>query len=367
MFRLLFEASEAYRNPTGIGRFARALINELVHNAYDVETFFAPHDYNQRQHAQTQRTLLNRITNFSEHLSLTQWQAYNSARRHKVDVFFSPSFFSPLLSSIPTVVTFHDLNYHEQPQLTDRFWGTYARRMMPIFARRAAALVTTTETVKRSVCEYFALPHDKVHAVPMGIDPKFRVSEVSEQLHLVREKYQLNEPFALYVGAWYKTKNLPVLLHAFAPLKDATLVITGHATTPEQQEIPELAHKLGVRVRFVGRVSDDELVALYNMAHVVVQPSLYEGFGMPVIEAMACGAPVIASDIDVLQEVAGDAAQFFPRHDPASLSHLLSAALNSPERNPQQSQKSLQRASQYTWPLAVQKLIPIWRGVANLS
>jgi glycosyltransferase involved in cell wall biosynthesis len=158
-----------------------------------------------------------------------------------------------------------------------------------------------------------------------------------------------------------------VLLHAFAPLKDATLVITGHATTPEQQEIPELAHKLGVRVRFVGRVSDDELVALYNMAHVVVQPSLYEGFGMPVIEAMACGAPVIASDIDVLQEVAGDAAQFFPRHDPASLSHLLSAALNSPERNPQQSQKSLQRASQYTWPLAVQKLIPIWRGVANLS
>lgn len=367
MFRLLFEASESYRNPTGIGRFARALIDELTQNHHDIELYFSPNDYAQRYHPQTQRTLINRIANFGEHVSLTQWQAYNLARRHKADAFFSPSFFSPLLSSVPAVVTFHDLNYHEQPQLTDRFWGTYARRMMPIFARRAAAVVTTTQTVKRAVCDYFALPQNKVHVVPMGIDPMFRVIEDREQLQPVREKYQLNEPFALYVGAWYGTKNLPVLLHAFAPFKDATLVMTGQATTPEQEQIPELAHKLGLRVRFVGRVSDDELVALYNMAHVAVQPSLYEGFGMPVIEAMACGAPVIISDIDVLREVAGDAAQVFPRHDPATLTQLLSAAFNSPARNSQQSAKSLQRASQYTWPLAVQKLIPIWRGAASLS
>ncbi len=240
MFRLLFEASESYRNPTGIGRFARALIDELTQNHHDIELYFSPNDYAQRYHPQTQRTLINRIANFGEHVSLTQWQAYNLARRHKADAFFSPSFFSPLLSSVPAVVTFHDLNYHEQPQLTDRFWGTYARRMMPIFARRAAAVVTTTQTVKRAVCDYFALPQNKVHVVPMGIDPMFRVIEDHEQLQPVREKYQLNEPFALYVGHGTAQKTYLVLLACFRAVQRCN---TGHDRSSdhsEQEQIPEL-------------------------------------------------------------------------------------------------------------------------------
>jgi len=356
--KILIEASEAYRNSTGVGRFSRALIAHLPGTH---EFTFSPTNYASRTHSNGQRTFLQRITHASAHFWLTQVTCPLIACQSRPELVHSLSFFAPLgVRNLPSVITIFDLAYFELPEDTDRFWGSYARAAMPLFARRARAIVTTSEVMRGRIVEQFGIRPEHVHVVYGGVDPRFRVLHDAPILAEIREKYQLRDPFILYVGAWHKNKNLEVLLRANVVLSGIELVLTGTPHTRDEAKLIVLAASLKARARFIGFVPDADLPALYNLARVVVQPSLYEGFGLPVIEAMACGTPVIVSDIPVLREVAGNAAQVFPPDDPAALAALLAALLESTSEHATWSDKAAQHAQQFDWTRTARQICAVW-------
>ena len=231
---------------------------------------------------------------------------------------------------LPAVVTVHDLQHLELPQLFSRAERLFRRRAHEGSARRAAAVVVPSQFVRRSVVERLGLPPERVHAIPWGIDHD-RFSPGNDA----------RGDFLLYPGRPWPHKNHERLFRAFALLRrerpGLELVLTGGGH--EGRPVPP-----GVVVR--GLVSAEELVSLYRRAACVVFPSLYEGFGQPPLEAMACGCPVAASNVAALPEAVGDAAALFDPHEPEDIAAVVAAVLESPERLVA---AGLERARGFTW------------------
>jgi len=357
--KILVEASEVYRNNTGIGRFSREVIRHVRPYA---DLTFSPCDVDQRVHNPGQRTTFKRFKHFADHLWLTQAEIVTSARREHPDLIHCLSFFAPLMiRKLPIVVTIFDLAYFDIPHHTDAFWSAYGRSLMPTFARSACAIVTTSDVMSERIAARFHIAPERIHRIYGGVDARFHPVDSTVELERVRAKFDLREPFALYVGAWHDNKNLKTLLAAFAPIRSAQLVITGLPHSAAEAELRQLAESLGVRTRFIGYVADTDLPTLYSLAHCVVQPSLYEGFGLPVVEAMACGAPVLVSDIAVLREIGGDAVLRFPAQHADSLYALLTHVLESSSEREELRLKSLARARLFSWDAAAHEIVDVWR------
>lgn len=358
---ILIEASEAYRNRSGIGRFSRALI---AHLPPDLPLAFSPPDYATRRYTPSARTLAGRTAHAAQHLWLTQIAVLQAVRAEQPALLHSLSFFIPLLAgNLPCVATFFDLAYFDLPHETDRWWGAYGRLMMPLAARRAAAIITPSETVRRAVMARFGLPLERVHRVYGGVDPHFRPVNDPPALEHIRRRYGIEGPFVLYVGAWHAPKNLPLLLQACAPLPEVRLVITGGPHTPQEARLPALAQSLGVQAIFTGHVPDEDLPALYSAALAAVLPSRYEGFGLTALEAMACGAPVIVSDIPALTEITGGAALTFPPDSAEALREAIRSLLASPSEREVWRGRGLAQASRFSWERTAEAVVQVWQGL----
>ncbi len=362
--RVLIEASEAYRNRTGIGRFSRELIRALrEYPALDLR--YSPPDYREREHRHTTRTATQRLKHFAEHLALTQFRAYREARRVQPQILHSLSFFVPLLAQgVPRIETIFDMAYFDLPAETDRFWGRYARALIPVFARQSSAILTISAFSKARILHHLKVDPEKVHVVYPGVSDAFRPISDTQVLEATRRVYALPARYVLYAGAWHRPKNLPTLIRAFRGIQDATLVVTGQAFTEAERDIPRLAETLGIRAQFIGRVAEPDLPALYNMAQALVLPSLYEGFGLPVIEAMACGTPVLVSDIPILREIADAAALTFPTDSVEALHERLRMILDDPQLRAEQQAKALAQSAKFRWTETASKVIEVWRHVA---
>jgi glycosyltransferase involved in cell wall biosynthesis len=359
--RVLIEASEAYRNQGGIGRFSRELIGHLP-PALDV--VFSPANYADRLPDPSPRDRTRRVRHFAEHLWLSQVQAAYALMRQRPDVLHALSFFVSALSvAVPQVVTIFDLAYFDRPQETDSYWGAYARAMMPRFAARASAVITTSDVMREKIIDRFRLSPARVYRIYGAASSRFTPVTNPAVLAGVRRKYALPARFVLYSGAWHATKNLPVLLQAMAGIDEVELVITGKPHSPEEARLPALARALSARVHFIGHLPDEDLPALYSAAEVVVQPSLYEGFGLPVIEAMACGAAVVVSDIPVLAEIAGAAAPRFRPESADELREVLQALMTSPGELARWRKLAQQRASAFCWSETARQVVEVWSRV----
>jgi glycosyltransferase involved in cell wall biosynthesis len=366
---ILIDTSEAWRNRTGIGRFSRALLRHLPDAVPpDMRIILSQPDYAARDHARGPRTLPGRLRHFGGHMALTQAHTSLLAARHAPDVVHSLSFFTPLAVRARRVTTFFDLAYLDLPEHTDRFWGAYARAMMPRFARLSDAIITTSQVMRGRIAEAFAVPPERIHVVYGAAEPAFQpldasVPETASHLDAVRARYALPETFFLYAGAWGRTKDLPTLIRACARLRDGHLVLTGTPHNPAEAEIVALAEKLGARAQFIGHVADGDLPALYNLAHAVVLPSLYEGFGLPALEGMACGRPVVVSDIPVLAEVTGGAALRFPAGDADALFDQLTHLLYDAGAHAAWAGRALAHAQGFTWPTVAHEIVSVWQGL----
>jgi glycosyltransferase involved in cell wall biosynthesis len=255
------------------------------------------------------------------------------------------------------VVTIHDCIHLRFPQyLPHRLAYVYARSSMWMATHRASRVLTVSETSKRDILRYFRIPESRIDVIYNAIDERLGEAPTEAEVALVRERYQLNDPFVLYAGNIKPHKNLERLIAAFQMLRrgggmeNVKLLIIG-------DEISKYAslrravhrHKLHKHVRFFGFVPDKTLASLYRLASVFVFPSLYEGFGLPPLEAMACGAPVIATKAASVPEVCGDAAVYI---DPSSAEGLAMAIRDlwaSPSRREAQRARGLARARRFTW------------------
>ena len=238
------------------------------------------------------------------------WHAF----REKVDLLHVPAFSGPLLRACPMVLTVHDLMYTRHPEWLPSararwYWGTW----IPLTARRATAVITPSEYTKRDLVELAHVSPDRVHVIPEAIDQLFLTRPSDEQVRTFTSRLVGDAPYLLYVGSVDRRKDWQTLLQAFALLRtripEIRLVIVGHVI---QGRSDLHKHIQGCRVAdavlCTGYVEDDELVELYAGASMFIYPSLFEGFGLPLLEAMAMGVPVISYRTSSIPEVVGDAA-----------------------------------------------------------
>jgi len=273
--------------------------------------------------------------------------------RGRVDLFHAPHYVVSPLTLCPFVVTIHDCIHLRFPQyLPNRVAPVYARTMMSSAARRARRVLTVSQASKQDILHFLKIPAEKIEVIYNGLDERLAKAPSADEVSRVQQRFQLTSPFVLYTGNIKPHKNVDRLIHAFSLLRkrgmtEAKLLIIGDEIS-KYPNLRRLVHRyqLHQHVRFLGFVPDATLAVLYRLASVFVFPSLYEGFGLPPLEAMACGCPVACSNAGSLPEVVGDAARLFDPFQLEAIAEAVEDVLRSPD---EWSRRGLERASLFSW------------------
>jgi glycosyltransferase involved in cell wall biosynthesis len=291
-------------------------------------------------------------------------------RRERADLFHAPHYVLPPLTPCRSVVTIHDCIHLRFPQyLPNRLGYAYARGSLWIAAHRSARILTVSETSKRDILRYLHVPESKVTVIPNAFDERFSEQPPADDVMRVRERYQLNDPFILYAGNIKPHKNLERLIEAFhtirrGDLEHVKLLIIGDEIS-KYAALRRTVHryKLHKHVRFFGFVPDATLAILYRLARVFVFPSLYEGFGLPPLEAMASGTPVITSNVSSLPEVVGDAAMLVDPYEPDAIAGAMRRVLSDDRLRDDMRERGLARAREFSWGQSIRRVRQIYEEV----
>ncbi|MEZ5285274.1 MAG: glycosyltransferase family 1 protein [Vicinamibacterales bacterium] len=290
--------------------------------------------------------------------------------RERVDLVHEPHYVLPPAIRCRSVVTIHDCIHLMFPQyLPNRVGYVYARGSMWTATRQAERVLTVSEASKRDILRYFAIPPERVEVIYNAIDERFLVAPDESTTDRVRQRYQLDHPFVLYVGNIKPHKNLERLIDAFGRARadgpdGLKLVVVGD----EVSKYPTLRqmvhrHKLDKHVRFLGFQPQETLASFYRLANAFVFPSLYEGFGLPPLEAMACGTPVVTSNVSSLPEVAGDAALLVDPYDVDGIASGLRRILSDEALRADLVARGLARARQFSWSESVARIHAVYQRV----
>ncbi len=367
--RIGIDYTSAVRQRAGIGRYTRGLIGGLAR--VDAENQYAllmPHDARFMEPAYE----LGQHKNFrlaraplSEKLLVTMWQRFSlplpvEAFTGATDVFYSPDFVLPPTRAKKKILTVHDLSFMRVPETAVPNLKWYLEGAVPRAVKRADLILADSDATRADLVELFGASPQRVQTLYSGVEPMFcRVTD-PDALEQTRAQYLLDKPFILSVGTIEPRKNLTRLIEAYARLpqrKDFDLVLAGGQGWMHG-DIYHAPEKFGVsdNVRFLGFVPDRNLPALYTLATLVAYPSLYEGFGLPVLEALACGAPVVTSNTSSLPEVAGDAAMMVDPRDVDALAVALGQMLDDAQLRTDFARRGLIQARKFSWNASARQL-----------
>jgi glycosyltransferase involved in cell wall biosynthesis len=318
-------------NP-GIGRYMKCLAESVTAQAPEHEyLLILPPDGEHLVYAPNARKLCTGLKYYSVR---EQFELPQILRRHKVDLLHSPHFLLPLVRPCPAVATIHDVIYMACPEDLPSLAGRlYYRAMMTACSRMATRLITDSAHSKDEIVRYLKADAAKIEVVYPAVDPFFQSGADPAEVASVRSRFGIDRDYILYVGIYKPRKNHARLLKAFQLLLKtgarSRLVIAG-PMGEGKPILQRLATELGIaeHVVFTGFVNDADLRALYSGARVCVCPSLYEGFGFTVLEAMACGTPLVCSSATSLPEVAGKAALYFDPYKPDEMAVQLGRAFS---------------------------------------
>lgn len=290
-------------------------------------------------------------------------------RRERVQVAHGV-YLVPPVSPCPTAVTIHDVSFMAHPEWFPQRELRRMKVLIPLSARRATRVITASEHAAGAIAEHLRVPRAKISVIPYGISPDFSPMDRLEAEALVEQKFALRPPYLLAVGLLQPRKNLHRLLEALAliapehpNLKLAVVGATGWGNEPFYESLARL--KLQERVVLCGSVPNADLRALYSAAEMLVYPSLYEGFGIPPLEAMACGTPVAASEATSIPEVVGEAGVLFDPRDPAAMAGAVRSLLEDEALARRLVAQGLQRVRQFTWRRAAEGYLELFRGLAG--
>jgi glycosyltransferase involved in cell wall biosynthesis len=297
-----------------------------------------------------------------------QWEIPWKARN--ADLLHVPHFNIPVFFGGRLVVTIHDLTYFHAPDASaSRFAKPYVTWLIGAARQNAHAILTVSEYTKRDLLEHFPGIHaDRVFVTHEAAGPEFGKITDAGALDRIAAKYSLRRPFVLFVGSLKRHKNVPALIEAVGRLRRAKgipheLVLAGKRGSADGQ-LAALIDRSPF-VRYLGEAEGRDLPGLYNLAEVFVLPSLREGFGLPVLEAMACGTPVIASNRTSLPEVAGDAGLLFDPEDIDALEQVLYNVLNNKELRKKMTEKGFDQSGKFSWQETARKTLDVYRKVLS--
>jgi glycosyltransferase involved in cell wall biosynthesis len=272
-----------------------------------------------------------------------------------------------LTPNIPLVITSHDLAIFREPETYQFSRVLYWRKLFEHAIQKASCVVAISNSTRDDLIEIMHVPPTKIRVIYCGVNSSFRSINDGDVLERVRMKYGLPKDFLLFVGLFSPRKNIAGILKSFAILKNKFkiphhLVIVGEKGWRYKSDL-ELVNKLGLgkSVLFPGFIKEDDLTAVYNIADVFVFPSLYEGFGLPVLEAMACGTPVVTSNISSLPEVVGSAGILVNPHDHEEIASAIYRLLTDKKLSSRFTKEGLERSSHFTWEKAAAEMLAIFR------
>lgn len=282
-------------------------------------------------------------------------------KKLKADVFLSPDGYLPLRGDTPSIAVMHDINFHHFPQ--DFRWDNrwYYNYFFPRFAKKARKIVTVSEYSKRDIINAFQVPAEKIDVVYNAASSIYEPVSNEDKIS-IRKDLTNGTPYFLFVGALNPRKNVTRLLKSFEAFKDQTqsktkLVIVGtkmFGTKTMEATYRKMRHKNDVL--FVGRKEPEELKGIYGAARALVFVPYFEGFGIPLVEAMKCQLPVIAANTSSLPEVAGDAAHYVSPYDCQAISEAMGKLDSEPERRNELAKNGREQAAKYNWDRAADRL-----------
>jgi glycosyltransferase involved in cell wall biosynthesis len=358
----------------GIGTYVRNLVHWLA-RAHD------DHEYLlicQREDAEDLRALGPRFTpvpvGAGQYTIGEQVAVPIALARSRIDVFHAPHYVLSPLIRCRAVVTIHDCIHLRFPEyLPNRMAHVYARAMMGMAARRSCRVLTVSHASKQDILHYLKIPGDKVEVIHNGLDERLARPPTADEMAKVRERFQLTSPFILYAGNIKPHKNVDRLIEAYSILRrrgieDAKLLIIGNEIS-KYPHLRRLVHRFNLHqhVRFLGFVPDATLAALYRLTSVFVFPSLCEGFGLPPLEAMAAGAPVITSNVSSLPEVVGDAAVLIDPLDAGAIADAMARVLTDPRLRADLVERGAIRARMFSWERAVSRIREVYVEVGGAA
>jgi glycosyltransferase involved in cell wall biosynthesis len=294
-----------------------------------------------------------------------------SIKGSKIDIFHSPFFVAPLLvsGSLPILVTVHDLIFDRYPQYMPQSWGLpYYKLLMYLSTRYASKVLAVSQATARDLQAFYDVHDERIAVVSDGIDLNKWKQLSPTDLLIIQQRYHLSNPFILSVGARRPHKNYSRLVKAFYSIQNQLphdLVFVGPADIRFSDEARQMVEKVGLngRVRFLDWVPEPDLPGLYQLADLVAQPSIIEGFGLPVLEAMASGTAVLAANNSSLPEVIGDAGALVDPYDVDNIANTLLYTLHNGKVRRQLEQTGLKKAREFNWEQIANGIFQIYQQV----
>jgi glycosyltransferase involved in cell wall biosynthesis len=277
----------------------------------------------------------------------------------------------PPRSPVPMITTIHDVAFRRYPGLFPLKHRILLNTLVPLSAWRAAKVITGSESTRRDLVEFYHLAPEKIAVTPYAADASYAPKDREAARRAVRDRFGVKAPFILAVGVLQPRKNLARLVEAFAAIAREVphrLVLVGKEGWAYDDLQAAIARAgLGSRIVFTGYVPDADLPGFYNAADVFVYPSLYEGFGLPPLEAMQCGTPVIAGDTSSLPEVVGDAGILVDPRDSSKIAAALVDLLRDKNARARLRAFGLERAKRFSWEETARQTVAVYREVAGAT
>ncbi len=373
--RIAIDLSPAVHQKAGLGRYARTLAEHLV--ALDHDHQYIAFAYG----SPAQDALppsLQALPRANIPLDVRPWRmgvwlAHAlgiplDRALPRVDIFHATEHLLPPLKNARTVFTLHDLIFQIFPEFHLPLNRWFLRNAMPHFLRRADAIVAVSECTRRDAVRLYGVPPEKVSVIYEGVNPALRPVEDPDVIAAARARYARNQPFLLFLGTIEPRKNIPALVDALQVLRARgfphRLLVAGRRGWL-YQGVFEHARQAGMesQVDFLDYVPDADLPALFAACDAFVFPSLYEGFGLPPLEAMACGAPVVCSNTSSLPEVVGDAALCVNPREPAEIAAAVERVIGDNRLRAELRAKGLAQGTKFSWERAARETLQVYQKV----
>lgn len=354
----------AYDRPGGIGIYCRNIVKHLL--ALDRDNHYVLL-YNNESHVGTYNHMDNVEEVYlpsSNPLVWDQWQVPRVVKEKKIDLLFNTKFSLPFLTGVTKMMVLHGASWFVRPDLYKKLDILYVRTMMPIYCRLADFLISNSDLTTRDFINILKVPKEKVETVRLSFGESFVVVEEQEKLEEVRKRYALPQRFIVTVTSYDPRKNFETLVRAFEKCLphegDVRLVVVGKDCSKYVDDYKLDADGLSERIHFPGWVDQEDLPAIYSMAEVFAFPSVYEEFGIPVVEAMACGCPVVSSNTGAIPELTEGAALLADPFDVEAQAKNLLTLLQSSAVRESYREKGLERAKDFSWDKAARHTLEIF-------
>ena len=346
----------------GIGTYIRNLIREYAAQkpSMDFFLFVAPEDA---------KTIIipngwkSTVVKYGKYSLSEMFLLGQTVQANNVSVFHSPHYTLPFGLASRSVVTIHDLIHIRFPQYFDPLKRSYAHAMFFHAVKKATQILVDSEFTKLDILKSFRVEEKKIEVIHLGVGSEFKPLKSPKKIDEFRKRFQLDGPFILFVGNAMPHKGLDQLLRAFSLLrnKDMILVVAG-GRLGDDGSLAGLIKALGIgdRIKELGRITTGDLVLAYNAAELLVLPSLYEGFGFPAIEAMACRTPVVASNGGALPEIVADAALIFERGNAGELKDSIEQVLGNSRLRKSLISKGSENIRRFSWKETARKTLKVY-------